>query len=142
MLRPTEPIAAGRAWAAVTELEQADPRLAATVDTVWDRIARADLTNEQGMALMDHLCCAVLAHYGYPLRGVDLNVIPANVRAAVRMARIPESHGCRYCGVVVEDHGDRVSAIVGTHQWRAPDEQQQDLRLRALILEEEARVLR
>lgn len=136
MLRPTEPISAGQAAIAVNEMERTDPRLAATVDTVWDRLARPDLDSDTGRTLMDFLCCAVLAHYGYPLRGVDLAVIPAEIRSAVKMARIPEPSGCRHCGVVEADHGVRTT-VAGRHQWTEPREEQKELRVRALILQEQ-----
>lgn len=137
-----EIIAAHKATQAVTEMEQRDPRPAALVDTVWDRLNRRDLGNSEAFLLFEQICIAVLHHYGYPLRGVDIAVIPAAVRSAVRMARIPESHGCRHCGVVVEDHGERVSGFPGRHEWTPATEEQQDLRLRALITQEELEAMR
>lgn len=142
MLTASEPIPAHRAAMVITELEPTDPRLAALLDTVWDRTVLPDLSFGRTQARLDDLAAAVLRHFGYQVRRTDRPPIDPVLLIAVQMTRIPEPSGCRYCGVHADDHGERVVPYPGRHRWVEPLRDQRELRVRALTLEAEMEVLR
>lgn len=130
-----EPFSFSKACVTVIDIEDDDPRPAVLLETVWARIRDVGLSDTDQITLVNELAGAVLLHYGYR-PGFGRQEADARVTAAVRMARLPESMGCRWCGAERDGHGTRfVPGWPGQHEWTEPTEDQRQLRIRALTVD-------
>lgn len=120
---------------AVTDLQHNDPRPAALLDAIWPRLQAPDQSDDELYERFCDLAAAVLMHYGYRVDRTGLPPIDPIVAAAVRVARLPESMGCHWCSAPKGSHGTRYVPYIGKHGWTEPDEEQRELRIRALIVE-------
>lgn len=137
-----EPFTFNRACITVIDVEDDDPRPAVLLETVWGRIRDVRLGEPSLVNLFNEVAGAVLLHYGYPPGPGERVRADNRVTAAVRMARIPEPMGCRWCGADRDGHGHRFVPWPGSHEWTEPTDDQRALRIRALATELELEVSR
>lgn len=58
-----------------------------------------------------------------------MNINYVNTKKTITL---PSPNSCKFCGIDMQNHGDRSSAEVGLHMWEAPTNQQRKARMIAI----------
>lgn len=123
------------AW--ICRRQPVDPRPAVLFDTIWatlraPRTPGAAATTRYQYHLMVELAAQVAERYGYTVSRPPGRPAYEHLVGTVRLARIPESWGCRHCGAGIDDHGTRFTPAAGSHLWVRPPDRLRLARMRAL----------